>query len=182
MGLYGAATSNAVEANVALDTPAEAYPGAAYDAELLLVYSEIDPALHAAVADGTYGTDAPGAPQSTLDYRPRYFLVNGQAADEASPAVEVAAGSQLLVRLVNAGLFDHAPQLLGSYLSVIAEDGNPYPYPRQHTGLLLAAGKTRDALFAAPTVAGRYSLYDRRFYRSDVPAAQGSMVRYISVQ
>jgi len=179
MGLYGAATSNAVEADAVLGTPAEAYPGAVYDSELLLVYSEIDPALHDAVAGPapTYGT---AAWTSTLDYEPSYFLVNGQPADEAAPAATVSVNSRLLVRMVNAGLFDHSPQLLGSYLSVIAEDGNPYPYPREHTALLLAAGKTRDALFSEAT-AGTYSLSDRRFYRSNLAAVSGAMVRYISV-
>jgi len=67
MGLYGAMTKNAAIG--------EAYPGKKFDTESLLVYSEIDPALHAAVAGGNYG---PGqAMTSTIVYEPKYFLING---------------------------------------------------------------------------------------------------------
>jgi len=46
MGLYG---------SVKKDYGAgEAYPGVTYSSELALLYSEIDPALHALVSGGTY--------------------------------------------------------------------------------------------------------------------------------
>ena len=121
MGLYGAVTRNAVDANA---VPARAYPGIEYeyDEEVVLIYSEIDPALHAA-----YGTPAYS---STIDYEPKYFLVNGEAADAAGPIATVDAGTTVLLRFLNAGLKDHAPEILGSYLTVIAEDGNLYPYAK----------------------------------------------------
>jgi FtsP/CotA-like multicopper oxidase with cupredoxin domain len=175
MGLYGAVTSNAVDANT---VPAQAYPGTAYeyDEEVVIIYSEIDPDLHAAVAGGTYGT---GMYTSTIDYKPKYFLVNGVAADAAGPIATVDAGTTVLLRLLNAGLKDHAPEILGSHLSVIAEDGNLYPYTRQHYSLLLAAGKTLDALFS-PSTAGDYPIFDRRAYRTNVATVQGAMHTYIS--
>ena len=138
MGLYGAATKNAVEATAG--APAEAYAGVPYDAEALLIYSEIDPALHTAVGGAipTYGT---AAYPSTIDYQPKYFLVNGVVGDSTAAAATVAPANRLLLRFVNAGLKEHAPQVLGSYVSAVAEDGKPYPYARQHASLLLAAGQ-----------------------------------------
>ena len=68
------------------------------------------------------------------DYNPRYFLVNGQ------PYVSGAArhpGRQrqpaTLVRMLNAALEDVVPTLLGMPWQLVAEDGNPYPYPETST-------------------------------------------------
>ena len=138
MGLYGAATKNAVEATAtdprgslrrsalrrrgAADLQRDR-PGAAHGRR------ERTPDL---------GTSLPG---STLDYQPKYFLVNGVVADSTVAAATVAPANRLLLRFVNAGLKEHAPQVLGSYVSAVAEDGKPYPYARQHTSLLLAAGQ-----------------------------------------
>jgi FtsP/CotA-like multicopper oxidase with cupredoxin domain len=175
MGLYGAVTKNALEATAT--TPAEAYAGVPFDAEALLIYSEIDPALHTAVADLTYGT--PAYP-STIDYKPKYFLVNGAVADSTSAAATVAPANRLLLRFVNAGLKEHAPQVLGSYVSAVAEDGKPYTYARQHAALLLAAGKALDAVLV-PAAPGTYPIFDGRFYRSNLPAVQGASYAFVSV-
>ncbi len=162
MGLYGALKVGS-------------YPGVV--AEATILYSEIDPALHTAVADGFYGT--PAYP-STIDYQPKYFLVNGEATDPAAPIAEVSPDDTVLVRFLNAGLKEHVPQILGAHLEVIAEDGNLYPYPRQYSSLLLAAGKTLDALLVPPSV-GDYPIFDRRLYRSlDPTTVQGAMLTYIS--
>ncbi len=194
MGLYGALTQNAVEANTAAipAVKAEAYPSLtngvadgllryAYDQELLFLYSEIDPALHLAVAGGPGGVPAPtygtSAYPSTLDYNPKYFLVNGEVLDDSAADV-IAAGSATLVRFLNASLWDHAPQFLGTYVKVIAEDGKLYPYARQHYSLLLAAGKTLDAVLS-PAAAGDISIFDRRLFRSQLPAVQGSMTALV---
>ncbi|MFO7553074.1 MAG: hypothetical protein R6W80_16835, partial [Haliea sp.] len=65
MGLYGAVTVAA--------GPNQAYPGVAFEQDLVLLYSELDPALHEAVATNSYG---PGNTiSSTVNYRPKYFLV-----------------------------------------------------------------------------------------------------------
>ncbi|MBN2319002.1 MAG: multicopper oxidase domain-containing protein [Acidobacteria bacterium] len=178
MGLYGGVTKNAVDAN---GGAAQAYPGMTYDEGVVILYSEIDPALHEAVAGPTpiYGTA--GYP-STIDYNPKYFLVNGVAADAAEPVAVVDAGTTVLLRFLNAGLTDHAAQILGTHLSVVAEDGNPYPYPRQHHSLLLAAGKTLDAWFSASDGGKDYPIFDRRAYRTNITAVQGTMYTYISVQ
>lgn len=173
MGLYGAVTKNEVDSTAT--TPAEAYPDKTYDAYAVLIYSEIDPAVHAAAAADPAGYSA------TMDYDPKYFLVNGEADDPAAPIAMVAPSQTVLIRLLNAGLKAHAPEILGAHLKVIAEDGNLYPYPRQHSSLLLAAGKTLDALLEAP-VPGNYPIFDRRLYRANDPTVQGTMHAYISAE
>ncbi len=163
MGLYGAMTHDAL--------PGQAYAGVAYHNAVTLVFSEVDPRLHAAVAAGRYGTPVPDPlppgltaadyPSSTIDYAPQYFLINGE--DLSAPGLAQAAGSAgqaTLLRLLNAGLQSRSPMLQGHYMRLVAEDGNPYPHPREQYATLLPALKTVDAVFTAP--ADTYPIYDRR--------------------
>lgn len=182
MGLYGAMKLNA--ADPVVGPPAvlpQAYAGVAYDAEVTLVYSEVDVALHAAVAGGTYGT--PAYP-STLGYEPKFFLVNGAAWTAGPPATApVPAGyanGSTLVRLLNAGLRTHVPTLLGGTLRQVAEDGNAYLHGRSGYSVPLPAGKTADAIFTAPA-AGNYALFDRALALMGGTAPDGGMRTVLSV-
>ena len=76
MGLYG-------PFQYLPSTPGRAYsdPSTSFDIEKAVLLSEIDPALHTAVANNTYGTSM----TSTIDYNPRYFLVNGEPYSAAMP-------------------------------------------------------------------------------------------------
>lgn len=151
MGLYGGLTLDAAAG--------EAYTGIPYSSEVTLLYSEIDPALHAAVAGGIYGTTSY---PSTVNYLPIYFLVNGEPHAIGDPAVSAGAvGENTLIRFRNAGLEDHAIVLQGQHMMLVAEDGNPYPRPRQQYSVFLAAGKTKDAIFV-PDAEGSYPVYERR--------------------
>ena len=149
MGLYGPMVHDSAAG--------EAYPGRSYANELLLVYSEVDPVLHNAIADGSYGT-AP-APTSTVGYKAQYFLINGQDNPVAALPGGVA-GQSTLIRVINMGLESHMPMIHNADFSVIAEDGHPYAYPRQQYSVMVAAGQSRDLLFA-PAVAGSYAMLDR---------------------
>jgi FtsP/CotA-like multicopper oxidase with cupredoxin domain len=142
-----------------------AYTGVEYTREAILFLSEIDPALHAAVAGGTYG---PGrAMTSTVDYAPKYFLWNGQAEITQTGIVQaITAGDTVLVRLVNAGLLTRSPELLGSSMAVLAEDGNRAPYFIQRNTLSLLAGKTMDVMVSPQTGGATIALFDRRGYTS----------------
>ena len=183
MGLYGAATKNAVEA-VAGATPvrAQAYPGAtySYDNQATLLYSEIDPALHTAVAGGTYGTLA--GPTSTLNYEPKYFLVNGAPFLYGAPAIAPAGNvGTTLLRLLNAGLMTHVPEIQGRYWEPIAEDGKPYPYRFSQYTALLPAAKTMDLLLAPPDIGGAaYAIMDRRLNLSNAGLSNGGMLAVLS--
>lgn len=152
MGLYGS-----VKADAAIG---QAYAGQAYNSEATLLFSEVDEVLHAEVASGTYGTT--GHPTSTINFKPKYFLMNGAPYSPATaPITAGQAGQRVLLRLLNAGIESHVATLLGGHFQVIAEDGNPLAHPREQYETLLAAAKTMDAIWV-PAAIGTYPIYDRR--------------------
>jgi hypothetical protein len=171
MGLYGAVTHDAATG--------EAYAGISYDSEVPLLYSEIDPALHAAVAGGTYGT---ASYPSTVNYAPRYFLVNGAPFEPGitPPLSAGTTGGKTLLRFLNAGLEDHAMVLQGQHMTLVAEDGNAYPWPRKQYSVFLAAGKTKDAIFT-PGANVSYPVYDRRLRLTNAPGAPGGLQATLDV-
>ncbi len=153
MGLYGAVVRDSASA------PLEAYPAIPYTAHHVLLFSEVDPTLHAAVDNNTYGTPPI---TSTINYVPKYFLVNGAAYGQTTAQIDAGqTGDRVLLRLLNAGLESHVPTLLGAYFQLVAEDGSPLPYPKEQYAAHLAAGKTLDAIWT-PATDGVYPIYDRR--------------------
>jgi FtsP/CotA-like multicopper oxidase with cupredoxin domain len=173
MGLYGAIV---VEAGTGL-----AYTGVPYDAEVTLLYSEIDPALHAAVANGTYGNAAvAGAPTSTMNYAPKYFMVNGEpfTPGVTLPIATGPAGGRTLLRLLNAGLDERVPMLQGLDFTLIAEDGKPYTWARAQYTAPLAPMKTLDAIIT-PAVDGDYPIWDRRLALANSAVAPGGQLRIL---
>jgi len=176
MGLYGAVEIDAAAGNVYND------PSSAYDGEAVLIYSEIDPELHNAVATCNYG--AGRTITSTIGYKPRYFLINGApfsyGASPISPVPAVTAGQNILLRLINAGYRDYVPTLQGSYMTVIAEDGNLYPNSKQEYSVLLPAAKTKDAIIA-PASAGYIPIYDRALNLTNNAASPGGALAFVNV-
>ncbi|HKJ76756.1 MAG TPA: Ig-like domain-containing protein, partial [Gammaproteobacteria bacterium] len=171
MGLYG---------GVKKDTAAGvAYPGVSYDAEVVMFYSEVDPGLHAAVAADDFG---PGkGTTSTLYYHPQYFLINGASfVNGVTPDLAGApAGQRTLLRFLNAGLKTHVPETLGRYMSIKAEDGKAYPFPREQFSMQLTAMKTKDAIVVSD---GRYPIYDRAMALTNGAAAgPGGMLRFVGL-
>ena len=155
MGLYGS-----VKADAALGQAYAVPVAQPYASEATLLFSEIDPALHTDVANGTYGT--PGNRTSTINYQPKYFLVNGAPySTTTTPIPAGQAGQRVLLRLLNAGLESHVATLLGGHFQAIAEDGNALVHGRDQYETLLPAGKTMDAIWV-PAANGIYSIYDRR--------------------
>ncbi|MBI5496165.1 MAG: hypothetical protein HY904_14175 [Deltaproteobacteria bacterium] len=191
MGLFGALLVYPV--NSALAYPD---PSTAFDAEVTLLFSEIDPVLHDAIAAGLYGSQPPSPPPagwltSTIEYRPQYFFINGQSFRPAMPVLPAGVrGGRLLIRFLNAGLSNRVPAVQGPYMSVIAEDGHPYmvtsstgsvlPAPREQYSVLLPAGKTVDAILV-PAAAGDIPVYDRRFGLSNAGTSPGGMLVYLAV-
>ncbi|MFA6901564.1 MAG: Ig-like domain-containing protein [Gallionellaceae bacterium] len=179
MGLYGGVKKDFAAGEI--------YPGVLYSNEVTLLYSEIDPALHAAVAGGTYGTTS--GPTSTINYQPRYFLINGKPYQAGDPALAtLTPGQSTLLRFLNAGLQTHVPVINGMSMRLIAEDGNPYPWPanpREQYSVMLPAAKTIDAIIVPLAVAGgatsRYPVYDRRMSLSNDGAADGGMLAFLDV-
>lgn len=151
MGLYGVlvVTTAPTPPNAANSTafaPGTAYPGLSYDADAVLLLSEIDPVQNIAVdaAVGTTGFsetavwNAPCGAAHTcyppaVDYTPLYYLVNGVSFDPASPGVSTLqlptsfSTGNVLLRLVNAGLHAHSPAAVSLPMALIAQDGNVEP-------------------------------------------------------
>lgn len=118
-------------------------------ADVTLLYSEIDPILHASATAA-----------KPLTYKPRYFLVNGE--EEATLPNAGNTSQPTVLSFLNAGLDFHVPQMNGGeYMSLKAEDGNTYPFPKEQYSVNLAAGKTIEA-FWQPTREGEHIIYDRR--------------------
>ncbi|RJP18545.1 MAG: hypothetical protein C4529_12525 [Deltaproteobacteria bacterium] len=183
MGIYGALI-------VRPANPAQAYDNAstAFDNEAVLLYSAIDPFLHHAVADNTYGTEAF---PSTIEYEPKYFLINGKPYQNhpLDPFVQhhdpmpigPPGGNGTLLRFLNADLAAHAPSFPDTYVSVIGEDANLLSYPRRNHTLLLPAGKTLDVLLVPPA-ARKIPLIDRRLFVNNNGTYPGGMLAFLGVQ
>jgi len=158
MGLYGALVVNA--------GADQAYPDVAYDKDAVLLFSELDPVQNARVAAASgiptpdcvslarYVADGTVGYPCTIDYNPTYFLVNGETAPNLANLGQTI-DSDVLLRLLNAGLRTHIPSIVGLELTLVAEDGNRYPGSApQQSHALLPAGKTLDALVKIPADSG----------------------------
>lgn len=178
MGLYAAVKKDAGDGM--------AYNGVPYDNEMVIVYHEFDSVIHDAIAAGTYGTQN-GVP-SSIFRKPDYFLVNGKSYDpdkaDGGGLKPVNAnnpfqpGQKALLRFVNAGYQTHIPTLLGDYMTLVAEDGAPYDYPKERYGFELAAAKTMDAIYE-PDMIGMLPLFDGRLKLSNAGSADGGMLAYL---
>jgi FtsP/CotA-like multicopper oxidase with cupredoxin domain len=154
-----------------------------YDREVILVFQEIDPDIHAAVAAGTYG---PGGTVTSNSHRdPAYFLINGMAypnpgLNPLNAVTPVSVGERALIRFINAGGENHVPLVLNNYLQWVAEDGIPLKFPQERYGLELNPGKTLDAIFA-PTDPGKVALLDGRLNLTNAGISPGGMLAYLNV-
>ena len=173
MGLYGAVKKNFAAGQAYSDSSTE------YNSEKVLLFSAIDPAFNMAVATGNYIdippsiTPVPGTPvTSAIDYMPKYFIINGNAYSAVLPNIQVAAPA--LLRFLNAGLRTYVPIIHGTYMSIIAEDGNLLPYKKEQYSLILPAGKTMDAILK-PATTGIYPIYDRRLNTTNSGLSYGGM-------
>ena len=176
MGLYGALIVDQDRTQPA-GVPFVAYPDnpdtvavdpVEYDIDAVIVFSEVDPALH-----------TPPAAATPLGFKPKYFLVNGQANGSTS-LTGLSLNQRVLLRYVNAGLNTYLPNLLGEDLEWVAEDGNPYTYRKTSYSGPLAAGKTLDALWT-PVTPGAHKLYDRRLFLSSNGVAGGGLIATLTV-
>jgi len=175
MGLYGAMTKDAA-AGVAYDENGRTL---AYDSEVVLFYSEIDPVLNGAVVGGTYGT--PAYP-TTIDYAPTYFLVNGSPFEVGqAPIAAGTVGQAVLVRLFSACSESHVPLFQGAYVTVEAESGNLRPFEEvERYSVLLSPLSTVDVLWT-PGKAMTIPVYDRRLQLTTNGLPYGGMLSYLQV-
>lgn len=201
MGLYGAVSKNTIDP--ALGVPGQLFgPSSSFDKDVVLLYSEIDPLIHAAVAGGMFGSHVVGGVDqctlpvstrrdlplgwvcSTVNYEPKYFLVNGMAYDSGSSSATTfpAAGAyqKTLLRFLNAGLQTHVPVLTGLDMTLLAEDGNPYPYVKTQYSAFLPAMKTMDAIIE-PQASGKVAVVDRMLNLTNNGQPAGGMLAYLDI-
>jgi FtsP/CotA-like multicopper oxidase with cupredoxin domain len=173
-----------------------------YDTEAVILFSEIDPALHDAVTTGHYGANPSTVNvqanwmTSTANYTPRYFLVNGAPFSANSPVIPAGTfGKTVLLRFLNAGLTTKVPTIQDTYnlitpqpyMTIIAEDGYPVPWLKQQYSLLLTAGKTMDALITTASsvstgaAGANIAIYDRRLNLTNSPLSPGGQFAYLQV-
>jgi FtsP/CotA-like multicopper oxidase with cupredoxin domain len=177
MGLYGAVKIDAATGQAY--TPTATNPDTTYNSEVILLFSEIDPALHDAVANCNYG--AGKTITSTINYEPKYFLINGEPFSPGSSPIPAGNPTdRILIRFLNAGYKDYVPTVQGPYMTVLAEDGNLYPYPKQEYSVLLPAAKTKDAILV-PGSAGYFPVYDRRLDLINDLSSPGGMLAYLTI-
>lgn len=143
-------------------------PDWVYDTDVPVLLSEVDDAMHARIA-ATLGSADPGSwkagNNTTFDYNPRFFLVNGVPFDGTSATdlpAPTFAGGYVVLRIANAGLKSRSLVLNNGHWKVLTEDGYPYPAPREQYSLLLPAGKTSDAQVSPVSLPQTLVLFDRR--------------------
>ena len=189
MGLVGALTK--------LQAAGTAYTGApTHTGEATLLFSEIDPALHAAVEGGTYGPSL--AMSSTIRYAPQYYFINGVAYTPGmefdtlkhigfgvnylvpSPGVNVR---RKLVRMINATPSYRTPVIAGAHFMPYAEDGSPYPNgvntPPQ-VARMMAPLKTMDVYWDLDR-AGTFPVYDRQLGLANGLSSPGGMIGFLAI-
>ena len=215
MGLYGVLVVTEDD----VSSVHQAY-GTKFDSDVALLLSEIDPVQNAEVDQVVRNPDFSdtkvwsGRPDQcgdlakpasahtcyppAVNYTPQYYLVNGLSFDRTSPLdstlpLPVAAGQgNVLLRFVNAGLRMHVPSVVGSKMTLIAEDGNRLPgTARVQTQVLLTAGKTYDVAIqpaqvvpatSPPTYAdATYPVFDRALSLSTANQRDGGMQAYVNV-
>ncbi len=143
-----------------------AYPGVIVNAQRILVFHDVDPEIQQAVHDGRYGefpvdpADPDNIPSSPYR-KARYFLITGKSYPETTLET-VGQGLSVLLRFVNAGLETHVPQILNTYLTLVAQDGIAFTYPKERYGFELSSAATMDAVLEIPagTDPVTYTIYD----------------------
>ncbi|MFT3954422.1 MAG: Ig-like domain-containing protein [Piscinibacter sp.] len=173
MGLFGMARQDAPLLSGSSVRQLFVGTDAGFDVDVPVVLSEIDPDQHARISQ-TLGSADPASwkagNNSTFNYAPRFFLINGRVFDGSSANDLVAnagSGSRVILRLANAGLQSRSLMLNSGTWKLLTEDGNPYPAAREQATTLLPAGKTSDAqiISTAPTngsTSRALALFDRR--------------------
>ena len=80
---------------------------------------------------------------------PNFFTINGKSFPDTEP-IKVRAGRKVLLRLVNAGQFEHPLHLHGTAFRVVARDGHPTGERGLRDAITLASGERADIEFTLP--------------------------------
>lgn len=170
MGLYGALVVRPATAGQAYDNAATAF-----NTEAVLVLSEVDPALNNSATPSTF---------DMRNYAPRYSLINGKSYPTTDP-ITSAAGNNVLLRYVNAGIQQHSMAVLGLRQNFVAKDGSLLPTLTHNVAAeSLAPGQTGDAIITIPvatTTASKFAVYDGSLMlRNSNTAGFGGMLTFVT--
>ncbi|MCA9927089.1 MAG: multicopper oxidase domain-containing protein [Anaerolineales bacterium] len=169
MGLYGILIVRPTTAGQAYNDPVSAY-----DDEAVLLLSEIDPALNTSVDPSAF---------DMRDYKPTYWLINGQVYPDTQ-TIPTTAGNKVLLRYVNAGLQHHTMSLMGLDQMLVAEDGYLLPYQRSVVAETIMVGQTRDMIVDIPATTpdgSQIALYNSNMLLHNNNAAGfGGMMTFIT--
>jgi FtsP/CotA-like multicopper oxidase with cupredoxin domain len=170
MGLYGALIVRPATADQAYDSATTAFNN-----EAVLVLSEVDPALNNSATPSTF---------DMRNYAPRYFLINGKSYPSTDP-IASAAGNNVLLRYVNAGIQQHSMAVLGLRQNFVAKDGSLLPTLTHNVAAeSLAPGQTGDAIITIPvatTTASKFAVYDGSLMlRNSNTAGFGGMLTFVT--
>ncbi|MCI0519022.1 MAG: multicopper oxidase domain-containing protein [Chloroflexi bacterium] len=162
--------------------PSWAYADAntAFTDEALLVFSEIDPDFNADPLNFDLSL-----------FKPRYFLLNGETYNQTDP-ISVSQGSTVLLRYINAGLWEHSIGVLGRHQTFIGTDYSQYPFAYTVVAETMGAGQAMDALVTIPTtttLGTRYPVYNTGLQQNhnagglalDGTTAFGGIVTFLDV-
>jgi FtsP/CotA-like multicopper oxidase with cupredoxin domain len=178
MGLYGALVvhSTAVPATGFVGQ-AYADPATAFTDEALVVLGTIDPGLN---------TNPVPAAFDMRDYRPAYYLINGQAYSNTQEITATfGVTSTVLLRYINADIDYHSMALLGLDQTVIAHNAFPLAHPLGVTAETIGPGQTSDVLVTVPATApqgSKFPLYDGNLlFHNGGAAGYGGMLTFLSL-
>jgi FtsP/CotA-like multicopper oxidase with cupredoxin domain len=172
MGLYGALIVRSATAGQAYDDPTTAY-----DVEVPLVLSAVDPNFNTApdTAD-------------LYSYLATYWLINGKAYPDTAP-IAASAGQRVLLRYLNAGFDNTTMTVLGMHERVVARSAGLLNNPFDADAETLPAGATEDAIATVPPGSppspNGFALYNRQMHLSNGPLtlatpADGGMLTFIT--
>jgi FtsP/CotA-like multicopper oxidase with cupredoxin domain len=171
MGLFGALVVRPATAGQAYNDPTTAYTS-----EKVLVLSEIDPGLNA--DPDNYNLE---------QWQPQYWLINGKAYPDTAH-LSAAAGSNLLLRYVNAGLDNNTMTMLGMHARLAARDGWPLVNPYTIVAETIPSGQSIDEIAAIPAGSAGQSLalYNRQLHLSNgtlgsAGHSPGGMLTFVDV-
>jgi hypothetical protein len=147
MGLAGLVTKDAAAG--------EAYPGVTYSDDVVLFYSDIDPAFNAAVVDSD-GTAGDGPLTTAIDRHPTWFLVNGEPWEMGFGDItsgtngSLTAGAETLLRLASTATNTHVAVLQGMNMTIHAEDGLQYNWQDSTAGTTTPAPRVQYSAMLPP--------------------------------
>jgi len=154
-------------------------PAVVHDQEVILVFSEVDPAFNADPANFLL-----------RNWQTKYWLINGRAYPDTG-WIGVAAGTTVFMRYLNIGVEYHSIGLLGLNQQLVAADGVALPFPRGTGAQPIAPGQTVEVLVSIPADAALdtvYTLINASLHQhnnnqrlADRRAAFGGMLTFLQV-